>query len=151
MRTGRPPSYPPPEVLEVAERYADGRAAPCRRAEGDCIVDAKAPAANGYVYVTVAGRQVQAHRVAWEQAHGPIPPGLEPDHLCNNKPCRNVAHLELVTHAENCRRAYDTPTCGRGHPWTPETTATRTDGRRACRVCANENAKRRYHERKGTT
>lgn len=46
----------------------------------------------------------QAHRVAWERVHGPIPEGLEPDHLCRVRACINVEHLELVTRAENCRR-----------------------------------------------
>lgn len=148
MRTGRPPGYSPPVVLPVEQRHRDGRAAARRQVEGECIYGPQVPAANGYAYVTVDGRKVQAHKVAWEEAHGPIPEGLEPDHLCNNKPCRNVAHLELVTHAENCRRAFDTPTCAAGHPWTPATTAKRKDGRRACRVCINARAKERYHQRK---
>jgi hypothetical protein len=36
---------------------------------------------------------------------GPVPEGLELDHLCENPPCCNPAHLEPVTHAENNRRA----------------------------------------------
>lgn len=45
-----------------------------------------------------------AHRVVWEMERGPIPAGLELDHLCRNRPCVNPDHLEPVTHTENIRR-----------------------------------------------
>lgn len=42
-----------------------------------------------------------AHRVAWIEAHGPIPEGLVVMHTCDNPPCINVEHLRLGTRAEN--------------------------------------------------
>lgn len=41
------------------------------------------------------------HRIAWREEHGPIPPGLEVHHECFQRNCWNVAHLALVTQAEN--------------------------------------------------
>lgn len=45
-----------------------------------------------------------AHRAVYEHLRGPIPVGLELDHLCRNTRCVNPAHLEPVTHRENALR-----------------------------------------------
>ncbi len=59
----------------------------------------------GYgVVKTVSGRTTTAQRAAWLLLRGDIPDGLEVDHLCRNRCCVNVAHLELVTHWENMLR-----------------------------------------------
>lgn len=92
-----------------------------------------------------------AHRWVYEELIGPIPAGLEIDHLCRNRACVNPAHLEAVTHAENVRRgeapdatrqrALARQTCINGHPWTPENTGPAPVGRR-CRACARENSRK---------
>ena len=46
----------------------------------------------------------RAHVFAYEQTHGPVPDGLELDHLCRNRLCVNPAHLEPVTRLENTLR-----------------------------------------------
>ena len=59
------------------------------------------------------GRLVLAHRFAYELLVGPIPKGLDLDHLCQNPACVNPAHLEPVTRKENTRR-YWSGRCNRG-------------------------------------
>lgn len=46
----------------------------------------------------------RAHVLYYERRYGPVPAGLELDHLCGIRSCVNPAHLEPVTHAENLRR-----------------------------------------------
>ena len=46
-----------------------------------------------------------AHRLYYEDRHGPIPDGMTVDHLCFNRLCVNPGHMELVTLSENARRA----------------------------------------------
>lgn len=58
----------------------------------------------GYGQVQFEGRLRRAHRVVFETLVGPIPPGLQLDHLCRNPGCVNPAHLEPVTPRENTLR-----------------------------------------------
>jgi len=45
------------------------------------------------------------HRWYYEQHKGPIPEGLQLDHLCGVRPCLNPDHLEPVTQTENILRS----------------------------------------------
>lgn len=47
-----------------------------------------------------------AHRAVYELIVGPIPDGLQIDHLCGIRSCCNPLHLEPVTQSENMRRAH---------------------------------------------
>jgi hypothetical protein len=46
----------------------------------------------------------RAHRFVFEWYGGIIPEEMKLDHLCRQKACVNVKHLEVVTNAENIRR-----------------------------------------------
>jgi len=50
-------------------------------------------------------RQVRPHRLAYETLIGPIPEGLQSDHLCRNRPCIRPNHIEPVTGSVNCLRS----------------------------------------------
>lgn len=92
----------------------------------------------GYPYVHFDRRDQPAYRVVYELLVGPIPDGLELDHLCCIPRCVNPAHLEPVTHAENQRRiAKRFRACRRlGHDWAdPRNVRVRRDGRRYCAEC----------------
>jgi len=59
----------------------------------------------GYGCLGVGGKSVLTHRFSYELLVGPIPEGLEIDHLCRVRACCNPSHLEPVTSAENVQRA----------------------------------------------
>lgn len=105
-----------------------------------------------YAVVNVNGQRVYVHRYVYEQVVGPVPEGLELDHLCRNRACVRPDHLEPVTHKVNTHRgeapgvvARLTDTCARGHvgDWYEY------GGRRWCRGCKrprNAADQRRYRE-----
>lgn len=73
--------------------------------ENGCWIWQRATTKGGYgVTDRGDGRQTTAHRVYYERFVGPIPAGLQLDHLCRVRLCVNPAHLEPVTSAENNQR-----------------------------------------------
>lgn len=58
-----------------------------------------------YGKIRYKNKSVQAHRLSYQLLVGSIPDGLHVDHLCLNTLCVNPKHMELVTIAENNRRA----------------------------------------------
>jgi len=57
----------------------------------------------GYGRIKDDGRTLVAHRVAWENKHGPVPDGKCVLHSCDNPPCVDDAHLFLGTKTDNAR------------------------------------------------
>lgn len=60
--------------------------------------------ADGYGMVRYRGQSIGAHRMAWQLLVGPIPAGMDLDHLCFVRACTRPDHLEVVTRSENSRR-----------------------------------------------
>lgn len=125
------------------------------------------PTKGGYGQITTGGTPnpvngggpkmtVQVHRLVYAWANGPIPPGLQIDHLCMVKGCVNPRHLEAVTPGENVRRAHialgigmGKTHCPQGHPYDEANTRTWESPpgsgywHRGCRACHRERARRR--------
>lgn len=128
------------------ERWAERarrRLAQRSRTDGQCLVWTGALDRDGYGVTSARGhRQVRVHRLAYELAVGPIPAGLQLDHLCRVRACLRTEHLEPVPSRVNTLRG-DSPTirlhhlneCAAGHAYTDENTYRRTDGTRTCRTC----------------
>ena len=101
---------------------------------------AKSP--NGYGKGYDGNKVISAHRLAFILLRGPIPQGLQIDHLCRNRSCVNPEHMEAVSQRENLLRGIGTAAvnfkkthCINGHEFTPENTKM-DRGWRRCRACA---------------
>ena len=124
------------------------------RQEGGCWPWLAGQYHNGYGRFWDGQRQVRAHRYAYELLVGPIPDGLQIDHLCRVRNCVNPDHLESVTARDNVLRGKGRCAinarkthCKYGHEFSAENTGHRSDGRaRWCRTCQKE-WMRRYRER----
>jgi hypothetical protein len=58
----------------------------------------------GYLKVKIEGRYVKWHRIVWEHFFGPIPRGLEIDHINNIRDDNRLENLQLLSHKENSRK-----------------------------------------------
>jgi hypothetical protein len=119
-------------------------------ASGDCWEWTGTKDDGGYGVIGRGGRgsgNMPAHCAVWLLLVGPIPEGMQYDHLCRNHGCVFPGgHGEIVTPEENKRRGFSPPvlyslreTCESGHP---------LDGRlggrggkarhRYCKTCARD-------------
>jgi hypothetical protein len=117
-----------------------------------CIVWLGPTSQAGYAKIGVR----LVHRIVWELLNGPIPDGLQIDHLCRVRCCINPDHLEPVTPRVNTLRG-NAPailvaryrsilTCPRGHPYSADNTYVDPRGWRQCIVCQQRRG-REHRER----
>jgi hypothetical protein len=131
---------------------------------GDCWLWLGSLNEEGYGKFHSGRSCVRAHRYAYKLLVGPIPPGLNLDHLCHTRDescrlgnecphrrCVNPAHLEPVTQRENVHRSplarsveaaaasiRNRTHCPRNHPYDEANTGWRKSGHRYCRACNRE-------------
>lgn len=92
-----------PEARFWAKVNKDGPAPTHRSDLGSCWLWT-ASTNWGYGVLSIDGRSIRAHRFAYELLVGPIPEGLQLDHLCHVRHCVRPDHLEPVTLQENVVR-----------------------------------------------
>lgn len=99
---------------------------------------------NSTGYAKFGTPSLYAHRVAYELVVGPIPAGLELDHLCRTRHCVRPSHLEPVTHRENVLRGNGLAAqqarkthCPKGHLYNEANTRW-YGNRRICKQCNRE-------------
>lgn len=123
---------------------------------GGCVIwTAGLNAGYGVLYVASEKAPRRAHRLSYELFVGPIPDGLQLDHLCHTRDaacpggeclhrrCINPHHLEPVTNQENARRSPHTQVgsnirkthCPQGHPYSGENLRFDPCGGRHCKSC----------------
>ena len=83
--------------MSIEQRLARNQ----ERTSGGCIVWTKRKTAAGYGQIRHEGRSRAVHRLAWEIERGIPPSGMMVNHVCGNRACFNLDHLELQCHVGN--------------------------------------------------
>jgi HNH endonuclease len=100
---------------------------------------------NGYGQFQTPAKNNLAHRLSYELTVGPVPDGLQLDHLCRNVACVRPDHLEPVTCQVNITRGLVPIVSGEhnrvkthcpdGHPYSGDNLHVNAAGSRVCLTC----------------
>lgn len=122
-----------------------------KQPDGGCWLYTGYITPNGYGTFGYQKKFHYAHRFSYEFYKGPIPEGLEVDHLCKVRNCCNPDHLEAVTTLVNQHRANPPKDhCNRGHAFDEENTFYVKKGerfKRYCRACNRDRTRERKHQK----
>lgn len=115
--------------------------------DNGCHIWTAAKNADGYG-VFSSNNERLAHRWAYAHRYGPIPDGMQLDHLCRVRNCVNPEHLEPVDSLENQTRSIVSrkvhKICSRGHTRAKENTAyNKSSGSIICKRCRAIDARAR--------
>lgn len=120
--------------------------------QGDCLVWTAYKSQLGYGYFSYKKKLYLAHRFVYSHFKGDIPTGLVLDHICGNRACVRIEHLEPVTQMENVHRGKvkrrSQTHCANGHEWNVENVRIETTGYLACRLCDADRKYSKYHKLK---
>lgn len=93
---GYPKGYCRPAIDRFNEKWELDESSGC------WLWTASVHAVNGYsVFMAYKPKIVRGHRWSYEHFIGPIPDGLEIDHVCRVRRCVNPSHLRAVTKIQN--------------------------------------------------
>lgn len=95
--------------------------------------------ADGYGTIWNGERNRLAHRYGYEMLVGPIPAGMELEHVCTTRLCVKPTHLSVATHATNMGHLAPRNLCKNGHPLVPGNVYRYpSSGARLCVTCHPE-------------
>lgn len=112
--------------------------------------------AYGYGRLNLNGKWAMIHRVAWIYENGPVPDGKQLDHLCRNRKCIRLSHLQAVSAELNILRGISPSAinarkthCIKGHELSGQNIFIRhrpnRPDSRMCLQCSREWAKKSYY------
>lgn len=106
----------------------------------------------GYGHFNVNKKGNGAHRIAYQITVRKLTTDQILDHICRVRHCVNPSHMRVCTNKENildknsqssARLNKEKTICPKGHPYNFSNTYIHPTGRRCCRKCATERARRK--------